>query len=217
MMKEPTVHNLFQGVTPIGTAVDGPIRQTFLATSGLASFYNSASATEERGSKYKIYAPEYIRLVCITGPGSSTDVEAALALDVGNRYASGADETDTFTSRTPVVTDPTDLTYYYGPLTLGAATGGVYTVGRFTLRGHTVPQPQDEYIIDFSGKMSGTGPTCAWSYDGQASVQGSIRSIVPVAPVLLYPNWSLCLHVWGSAMAGGGTWEIESVWRRHNP
>jgi hypothetical protein len=217
-MQEPTVHNLFQGITPTpGTGVAGPTRATFLATSAIASFYNSASAAEPTGSKYKVYAPEYIRLVVATAAAGATDLQCALVLDVGNRYSSGAGATGTFDNRTPVVASPTDLTYYYGNLVLSAATGGAYTVGRFVIRGHTISQTHDEYIIDFTGRQNGAGPTCAWSYDGAAAIQGSVRTIVQVAPILLYPNWSLCFHLFGTGMSGGGLWEIESVWRRHNP
>lgn len=172
----------------LGTGVAAGINTSFAATTPYLTLFNGNSAA----SNVRIYL-DYIKLqVTVTG-ASSTDLQFVAQVDTGNRFSSGG------SAITPVcvnrdLTPTTNATLNVGAITATAATAA-RNGGHGKLR-TVIAVVGDSFLLDFL--PGGRG----YSVSG-AALNGTTPSqfLVPCAPMIIGPQQTFLLNVWGTAVA----------------
>lgn len=190
----------FKAVNPtISTAIAGAATTSFSPTAALFSIYNTSAAGGKR-----IYM-DYIRLMVVGAPTTSTSAQIAVTIDSGtNRYSSGG------TAITPTNTNmdssrATVASMFFGAVVLNAASGSVRTVSRFNPK-QAILVAGDVISMDFGEHSSGA-----------AALTGAAAQTLPasVGPVVIGGGHSLNFHIWYPAATAAPTFEFEiGMWER---
>lgn len=189
----------FKAINPtISTAIAGAATTAFSATAGLFTIYNTSAAGGKR-----IFI-DYIRLMVVGAPTTSTSAQVAVTLDSSNRYSSGGSAI-TPTNTNMASSRATVATMFFGAVVLTAATGAVRTVARFNPK-QAILVAGDVISMDFGEHSSGS-----------AALTGAAAQVLPASlgPVIIGGGHSLNFHIWYPAATAAPTFEFEiGMWER---
>jgi len=180
-----------------GTGITAAITTAFSATAAYYALFNSALSGE-----YALI-PSFIKLDVATVPASATSMEAIIAIDVGNRVASGGTAFSLLTARSigPIAQTMT-VDARVGAVVAGAETASVVRCEQLVIK-PSVPVIRDQYLIDFGlfGRLAHT--------------VGTSRIVVPAEPVIVLPQQSFLFHLWvpGNTVTAGA-YEFQAHFMR---
>ena len=189
----------FKAVNPTpATGIPMTIQTSFVATDGLVSLRNGASAGGKR-----LYL-DYLRLIVSVAPAAAVRSELLIALDNITRYSSGG------SAITPVNANmdsdvASGAVLHFGALTLAAASANVRNIARAQLRGAAMVI-YEEHLLKFGNVEPGNVSAAINS----AQVQ---RQSLLLGPAVIGPGQVLLVHLWNPSNAvTPPSFEFEMGW-----
>lgn len=168
------------------------------------------------GSGINVYF-DYFRLQLVALPTTATNFRANWVLDnVANKYTSGG------TVVTPVnvsinSNNTSNMILYFGAVSAAASSSNARLVSNDQLRGTVAATPVallgDEYIFRF-GAVEQAAASYSLNVAAGTPTQ-VIKNVIPVSPIILGPQQTATLRIWGTANAGTPSYEFEfGYWER---
>lgn len=178
----------FRSVNPTpGTGIASAVTTAFSATAGILTVRNTSSVT---GAQAVNIYPDYIKLLVLSGGTGGTSVDALVAIDNTNRYASGGTSLagrnvhSLYTANTSVASS------FIGAVVSAVETANVARVSRVRLKS-AVPAAGDNYMINF-GSNGVSQADCG--------------------PVVIGPGGTMVVHLWMPSSTVALTVECELGW-----
>ncbi len=194
----------FVNVTPTistGVKLQGDTTTAWVATTPSILIVNTEPAGQPQSKN--IYL-DYAKLLVTVAGAALTQLQAAVLLDAINRYASGGTEITAYTKNVNMFSNVDSIAKVYYGATAAAASAAVRQIGRAVLRG-AIPVVNDQYVLSFGG-----GESCmAASAIGGT---GIIAQAYNFAPVVIGPQQSALIYLWGAAMTTSPSTEHEIAW-----
>jgi len=182
-----------------GTAIADGNASAFVTTTPLLTIFNSNAA----GGK-SIYL-DYLDLIVTAAAGtSSTNFNAAMYMDSGNRYSSGG------STITPANVNPSSTLTSGGTVKFGAVTATAATAQRQLyneILRTVIPVIGDKYKFRFGDT---TASTAGMPLEGTLQLERVVNS----PPIVIPPQYTFLLYTWGASQGTarqhtfvGGFWE----------
>ena len=171
--------------------------------------------------------PDYIKLMLVGLPGSATTWQFALTMDSNSSvYTSGgtilagtaSGQTQGLGAYSPNMNSGAQSVAFvaFGALSTAAksSVSRLVAIGNLRPRVATTPVADlgDEYILKF-GPMEHPGANFALGLSGGTPLN-IVKNVISVPPVVLGPQQSIKMGIWGVATTGasGPTFEVEFGW-----
>ena len=180
------------GITP-------PLGTAFSATAPALLIYNNSTL---RAYLDYINLMNLVAVTCTAGTAGQLDLNAAIVIDNGNRYASGGSAlTAPISPNMASSASAATVSAYFGAITATAATTAARTV-----IGQRMVRP-----LPVAGAMTVVGDNFLFNFGGvENAAAGSITvanaNVIPVPcpPLILGPNQCALLYLWWAALTPAG-------------
>lgn len=198
-----------------GTAIAGTGSLTSFATTDTqptAVFKNNAAL----GSGINIYM-DFFKLQLVALPTTATSFRANWVIDnLANKYTSGGSTITPVNASGNSNSSPNGV-LYFGAIAAAAASANARIVSNDQLRGTTAATPcallGDEFIFRF-GAVEQAAANYSLNVAAGTPTQ-VIKNVIPVVPIILGPQQTATLRIWGAANAGTPSYEfVMGYWER---